>query len=1109
MLLPSSGLTFLEDAIPSRMCTCTGDWFAIAMSNGTLQIRSAASMIILYQVASVHPVIHSIDYIPFSNTIVTLERKAESDKHTQWYLCAYEPWTEEKNEKTVQSVLVATAEDEYGSVPVLGVCRLSGKVAIAQQTTINVWKAYPNRISQNAEFFQHIYLLELKNLDDKLQFITMEEEYVACATESKCLVLRIRTANKKMNEKSRSGTNDESDHLVSPGIPLSSSMAMTTSGYTTSSINKQYMTRRRKNRTPSAAAASSTTKRKSTTIKDSDYLINLTTESNAAANHGSNKFDLNFHGEDLKDKTKDDRLPIFDFEVGHDSEENREFKLSTSMGYQEQVIQVILRRDQPYHEKITTLQFVSESIAPPRNPTNSTKLLLSTKFKAYLNHFVHHQLDRNTHEDSNDPLQNNQRKLQSVVSTIYSFTAPMCSISINSNYLVACTRAGIEIWTLWRNIESRILSSSSTSVNGLLFPAPENPILLQIEPRREIPGAGVEVFMLDAQVLLLEHPSEPMDKEIWDAYPHWRSPTETFELRKKTSSSQHQQQCGVKVYPFVPASQVYASMYEQCSTALLLPEPNRLSFQYISALFLTFLSLFRYQADTYQAQVSLLYAQGTPDVKSLAAKEVQMQYYDSLSLQCAFDLAEIYLQQAVEQEVLKHSENGSCHSHYLNGAATLFSVSNARAADVLHKLKTFGRQSGMSEEHILSVSSNYLQASVFPSIASTGSLTADESLTNIVLEHFGDQAPDEVAHLVIDSCLIWTLSDMALCHARLDKEIRIEDESTAFIRMACLVLLVKACESSVDLWQDFEQQQHQAAMTFRQSCNRSVIQSHIEKLDPFDLANMCSRHLGLLMHSKDPGYTRSTKWSSPTILAQVLFDTQPEILIQCILEIQTLANIGVTRAIEIPVITPIDVVSCLSLVGSFGTHVAKTIQMHVLSQEIDHPSNDNTDDQKITTIYPMVYTIMILCHYIYTTPSVHVVYLFSTLNLIIQMLSNHEDEELSRFVDSQPLVQSFWQYIEQVNKKWHLPSWIHTIGMPMSTTPTKKKKMGKTGSNVQRMIHQIGKTSTLFLDMYFQREVNDKMDILGLITSHSPSPLETKNSWVIILELKSLQYLGR
>jgi hypothetical protein len=439
----------------------------------------------------------------------------------------------------------------------------------------------------------------------------------------------------------------------------------------------------------------------------------------------------------------------------------------------------------------------------------------------------------------------------------YHFHVPATCITANSSFLFVSTLTGLQVWSIWSPCHH---VAASRALSHSLVPKPTQPQLLCVHPlpfpAAHIAALDTYVILLPLATLhtrthletnLLRIASSIAednlpddclemrglhDRKIRFKEEHGEEEEEEEEDQEKNVDEEEDQEKNdddeeekkkknklharnVLILQQSPPSLIFSYARQTILKHVPEKEPYSAISENQVDLLLSLFSLYRYRADV--GQSLLRQTQEGEDVvidsKDYLALELETKLYDSLAKECAADLAMIFL--ASTRRNLKR-------------AALLFAASNIPAKEILKKFQHLLKEDPKRSKEVMEAIGKFLEAFLFPFSSSSSFFSASafggtaanggecvimgrkqsasssskesdtQSFTRAVLNHYVEYSPKQLAHLVIDSSLEWTLEDMQFALEQLQESAKnidiMVDQVDAFvsIEIAVLVLLLRA-----------------------------------------------------------------------------------------------------------------------------------------------------------------------------------------------------------------------------------------------------------------------------------------------------------------------------
>ncbi|OQR91483.1 hypothetical protein ACHHYP_04660 [Achlya hypogyna] len=705
--------------------------FAVSHGN-RVRVYASSELYLLHEFSSLHGRIVVLAHTTFCDALVTLEADTDGD----CYLCVYHDWRAPSlgAHKLVRAYTLPLAIADPDAV-CLSVCSFTGRVAVAMPSSpgVNLWQTSDG-------FFEHV--MEL-SVDMPIARVAVHGAYlaVASATEVRVLEVQVTTdaggpgptapsVKPPLQKKELIYNTLEKDHIPTVRIPSLSGQAPA----------------------PSPAATPRTRVRV------------------------MGKDDARLEAYNLAGLIRD-----------------QDVRVNAAMEYVKCTTKVLLQRFVPPNHAITALRFLPETIDNGRlaQSQSYTRLLVGTASEAFLYYVLADHVDPTRGQMAKKILQRADDPLRGIVEPItitsgdqasftavprphesgrvvmyYKFSAPVACITANSSFLFAATLAGLEVWSLWSPCHHL---AAQKAFESLFVPQPTQPQLLGIRP---LLSPAHAIVALDAHVVVLTSPPGTVHRRYLrnaSAVAAVRAPLLPFEMRAPAPRPEAIGDGHVFVYPQSPPATIFASAKAATSGASVTADQIDL--------LLSLFSLYRFRADV---GLDVLHAGRGLGPKETAAVRLETKLYDSLARACAAHVAAIYTTPA--------------HRN-LTRAALLFVASNVASRDVLVAFRALDGGDDVDRD-VIDATALYLEAFLFPKkeparylglAPPLGDADADATFTGVVLRHYGDHAPEQLARLVIDSALVWSLLDLDFCLGVL----RGTRHKTILLRMAMLVVVVR------------------------------------------------------------------------------------------------------------------------------------------------------------------------------------------------------------------------------------------------------------------------------------------------------------------------------
>ncbi|TYZ65292.1 hypothetical protein PybrP1_011460 [[Pythium] brassicae (nom. inval.)] len=539
----------------------------------------------------------------------------------------------------------------------------------------------------------------------------------------------------------------------------------------------------------------------------------------------------------------------------------------------------------------------------------------------------------------------------------YQFSSPVACIAANSSFLFVATLSDLQVWSIWSPCH---YVAASRALRASLVPQPSQPQLLSTQP---IPFAAAQIAALDSYVVLL--PTLPTtagagtradgDDDDADgdesasrrvAAPHDfirlnsmaavdRLPDDEFELRRLERAFPAPLTRSVLIFQQSPPSLIFSYV----RNALLSGDVEAVKPSQIDLL-LSLFSLYRYRADVGLDLLHLSAAAATTgpdagtrsvgDEKERLALALETKLYDAIAKSCAADLAAIF--------------TSAAHRN-LSRAALLYVASSVASSDVMARFQAV-LVGADNRAEVVDATSKYLEAFVFPSSESLPSIdgaspvgataasapppgssarfqqrdtATEQGFTRTVLLHYGKYAPEQLSRLIIDAALVWSLDDIAFGLEKLAES----TSQSALVRIATLVLVLRASGFSASAWDEYTTQHAPTQHQLLSQCSFEAMTSHVQHLltDHVDaLVHVSVTHPELLVRVVDGENDAKRFTTSP--FARALRDHAPLVLLQVLERV-------FTRAVRRQEAVLASLLFCLSVFGDAAVpSVQRMTQTH-------------------------------------------------------------------------------------------------------------------------------------------------------------------------------------
>ncbi|EQC27459.1 hypothetical protein SDRG_14783 [Saprolegnia diclina VS20] len=706
--------------------------FAVSHEN-RVRVYASSELYLLHEFSSIHGRILRLFHTTFCDALVTLETDAGDS--SDCYLCVYHDWRAPSLDarKLVRAYTLPLAIDDPRAV-CLSVCAFTGRVALATPSSpgLNLWQTSDG-------FFEHV--MEL-SIDMAIAHVAVHGAYVAVASSTEVRVLEVQVVT---------------DASASPATAPTSKMVYQKKELIYNTLEKDHLPTIRipslSGRSPAPLPSPTPRHRVRVMAKD----------------------DATLEAYNLAGLVRDEDV-----------------RVNAAMEFVQCHAKVLLQRFVPPNHAIDALRFLPETIANGRLAQSQSyaRLLVGTSTEAFLYYLLADQVDTTRDQMSRKILQRAEDPLRGIVEPIaitatghlssftsrrrptesgrvvmyYRFTAPVACITANSSFLFAATLAGLEVWSLWSPCQH---VAATKALESLFLPQPSSPQLLGVRP---LPSPAYAIVALDAHVVVLTCPPGAVHTRYLShasAAPMHAMP---FELRSHTARHDALGDGQVFVYPQSPPATIFAS----AKAATLGDEVSADQVDLLLSLF----SLYRFRADVGLGVLTGSTTSLPP--KEAAAVRLEAKLYDGLARACAAHIAHLY--------------TTPLHRN-LTRAALLYVASNVSSRDVLLRFRSIDD----ADADVIDATALYLEAFLFPKkdpalyLGLTAPVlpdaeSADPTFTSVVLRHYGDGAPEQLARLLIDSSLVWSLMDLDFGL----NVLRGARHKTVLLRVAMLVAIVRA-----------------------------------------------------------------------------------------------------------------------------------------------------------------------------------------------------------------------------------------------------------------------------------------------------------------------------
>lgn len=905
--------------------------FAVASGlEGVIRVYAASCAALLHEFSTIHRRILTLHYTSFSDSLITLESDGDDDgdDDAETFLCVYHDWRERKIVRGYTLPLGALdSPASRRKADCIAVCSFTGRVVVAMGAVINIWQCshglFEHVMELKVDMAQHHAYLQVER-------VAIHGVYVAYASQTEVRVMEIHVkSSKDEGPPSSLGTNGP--------INLAGTEAPRESDAPGSNVPEDAED------CVCVGQGSDLDTFIEVPIPHSSY---FSTESDTKTREQDEQ--RIFEEPELptpmilrRNEAQQEAWNLAGLVKSQDIRTNQ--AMSYFVG--ENDVTVLLRRYLPPNHCVTSLKFLPETIDNRFSvETRSyTRLLIATEQNAFLYYFLSEEVDTTRKKmskkvlgkgertrstgvlnpiklgktmvgSSNQNLFTKQYDERAIGETLgaqqssgdsesgrvvmhYTFTSPVTCIEANSSFLFVSTISGLQVWSIWSPCH---YVAASRALSESLVPQPSQPQLLCTQP---VPFLVSQIAALDSYVILLPHVKhkrhESMDPQL-----HFsnmlrttcmaaveRLPEGEFETRRSrvkdsrsTASAAHLH--GIRIFQQSPPSLIFSSIHDA-----VLSSAKTLSVDQIDLL-LSLFSLYRYRADIGFDLLSNLSSENTEkrtvdamDQKERVALELETHLYNRLAKQCAADLAGIFMSEQYRN---------------LERAALLYVASNVPSIEVMKRLRKI--MGAVDRSVVANATGKYLEAFVFPPPPSLGAIMAtpptgstsiepNNGFTRTVLLHYDKHFPEQLARLVIDSSLPWSLPDLALAYLKLKES----TSHSILVRVATLVLVLRSHGFSQEAWNAFKLEDYgteEASVSdFIDQCSTESITSTV--LDLYKNHNDSLRHLAithprLLILGDQPN---ETGIFSGSIMTKVILDNTPTFFLD-ILEQVFIAAIG-------------------------------------------------------------------------------------------------------------------------------------------------------------------------------------------------------------------------
>lgn len=896
-------------SVASASRTTTDGTFAVSSGlEGVIRVYAASCAALLHEFTTIHRRIYTLHYTSFSDSLITLESDVVDegdDEDSETFLCVYHDWRERKIVRGYTLPLgVLESPSSRRKADCIAVCSFTGRVVVAMGNVLNIWQC-------SHGFFEHVMELKVdmaqRHAYLQVEHVAIHGVYVAYASQTEVRVMEIHVQSSKEGEE---------------GVP-SMGLNETVRGDFRSGEQAHDGRKDPSDDVPEdadncvcIASGADLDAFVEVSIPHSSY---FTIESEANPR------------QQIEQRIFEEQEPApMVLARGEAQQEawnlaglikSQDIRTNQAMSYfiGENDVTVLLRRYLPPNHCVTSLKFLPETIDNRFSvETRSyTRLLIATELNAFLYYFLSEEVDTTRKKMSKKVLGKGERTRSSGmlkpikvgrvlgggdsfvkrddedgetdeiaaaesgrVVMHYAFTSPVTCIEANSSFLFVATLTGLQVWSIWSPCHyvaaSRALSTS-------LVPQPSQPQLLCTQP---VPFLAVQIAALDSYVVILPAFGRGSTFEQIQLGNTLRAacltaaeklPHSDVEVRRSRHSQDKASSASVLVFQQCPPSLIFSSIHDSVISSSSGIGPDQID------LLLSLFSLYRYRADigfdlletgmTEKSDVKSATTAGYvfADRKELVALQLETSLYDKLAKDCAGDLAAIFMSERYRN---------------LERAALLYVASNVSSIEVMQRLQDIMGTVDRSE--VVKATGKYLEAFAFPPPPTLGSLLADNGVvdkagsgqtsefTRTVLLHYDKYFPEQLARLVIDSSLQWTLQDLSFAFEKLTEA----TSDSVLVEMARLVLVLKASSSPEHEWDAFKAQGYsQEPSAFVGQCSRASVSSMVKRLfgSHIDaLRDLVIGHPHLLLERARIGdETDEYSSFSSSILASVIAEIAP------------------------------------------------------------------------------------------------------------------------------------------------------------------------------------------------------------------------------------------
>lgn len=875
------------DCLTSASRTTSDGTFAVASTTeGVIRVYAASCAALLHEFASIHRHIYALHYTSFSDSFVTLESDAvdQDAPESETFLCVYHDWRARKMVRGYTLPLgVLESPSSQRKADCVAVCSFTGRVVVAMGTVINIWQC-------SRGFFEHVMELTVdmsqQHAFRQVEHVAIHGVYLAYAsqTEVRVMEIHVRHTSEGGSEDSTTASaaaSSSKSGSASPKTPLRLGALASGAGGSSSSSSSDHRS------VPDDADDCVSIRHKRSM---NELFIEVPLSCPVYNKVAEEQPDRGMFNE-----PEQEPVPVVWGRNDAQQEawnlaglvKSQDVRMNQAMAYfvRENDVTVLLQRFLPPNHSVKSIKFLPETIDNRVcvEARSYTRLLVATERHAFVYYFLSTEADstrkqmskkilgkgeRTKSRGMHKPIKVGSRTMTEPVSCglngeeddeqdtaesgrvmmQYSFTSPVSSITANSSFLFVATLTGVQVWSIWSPCH---YVAASRVLNTALIPQPSQPQLLCTQP---IPFPAAQLAALDSYVILLPDRGSEVDEfrpqpkdffiRMGSLIAPERLPEAEFELRRTHQLEQQQiLDPSVMIFQQSPPSLIFSYVRQGVLSDEGM-QPHEID------LLLSLFSLYRYRADVgkgllQQHEDDPTTRNGMGDKKELLALELETKLYESLAKECAADLAGIFIS--------KPHRN-------LSRAVLLFVASNVPSREVMQRLQQIIEDG--NQEEVVKATGKYLEAFVFPSAESRSLLglkgrgkdstegEEEETFTRTVLLYYGKYAPEQLARLVIESSLVWTLDDVEYAL----NELINSSEDSVRAKVARLVLILRAMSFSEEDWEAYKQSASSSSLQLAElssyeSMCESVQDMLVNHLD--ELVNLCVTNSDLLVQFEE------------------------------------------------------------------------------------------------------------------------------------------------------------------------------------------------------------------------------------------------------------------